>query len=853
MRPLRLELKGFTAFRDPAEIDFAQLDVFAVSGPTGSGKSSLLDAMTYALYGRVERVGDRVSLLISQGQPRMAVTFEFEVGRDRYRVTRSTPVKGATKILLEKQDRDGQWRQAGEGADRVKGVDPAIAKTIGLTYDGFTRSVLLPQGKFAEFLNGDPAKRRNILTELLGLSLFKRMAERAGAIARESAVRSQERGHLLEREYADATPEALKEAKAAAKAAEKREMALAKAAEQLIEILGRWREAEASLDEIRACVKEGRGAAEEVAAILDTLRSVDDRLRAATAQVKDRRAAFELARKAFTEAAAELADADRMFGTVADLTRAQARALGMADAIVAGKAKADQMGVAVQAAQAASEELENAERLLAARIDAQRAADADSERAEMGLKEAQHADMASALMAGKKVGDPCPICGLPLAEIPRRASATVLSRAEKALEKARAALDAARAEALRAERARHAAEREVESNASNQRRLTAELAELEARVASDQEALRRVLDSPIPRDAAGAIQERLDAIRHLSTVERDASRMAGESENALMKAEQEAERTELEVTRAGDRLMADRQPLFDRGERALGARLAIRLPGPPPKDDAGSRQAFGQKLGTALVAFADRMAAELEERATLEDRLLEEANERVAGLVEPAVGLESLAVGVNAAFRTATADAATAAQLATTLAERLESKKQLSEEVKTLDERASVFHSLAQELRADRLIAFLQEEALQLLAAAGSERLASLSDGRYRIACRGDEFFVVDTWNGEEERHVRTLSGGETFLASLSLALALADQVRSLSVTDRARLDSLFLDEGFGTLDQDSLGTVVDAIEQLAGDGRLVGVVTHVRELAEQFPRIEVEKSQRGSRLSVVA
>ena len=130
----------------------------------------------------------------------------------------------------------------------------------------------------------------------------------------------------------------------------------------------------------------------------------------------------------------------------------------------------------------------------------------------------------------------------------------------------------------------------------------------------------------------------------------------------------------------------------------------------------------------------------------------------------------------------------------------------------------------------------------------GSERLADLSGGRYRLVYDDDEFLVVDTWNGDEARSARTLSGGETFVASLSLALALADQVRSLSTTDRARLDSLFLDEGFGTLDQDTLGTVCDAIEQLAGDGRLVGVITHVRELAEQFPRIEVVKSPQGSR-----
>ena len=72
-------------------------------------------------------------------------------------------------------------------------------------------------------------------------------------------------------------------------------------------------------------------------------------------------------------------------------------------------------------------------------------------------------------------------------------------------------------------------------------------------------------------------------------------------------------------------------------------------------------------------------------------------------------------------------------------------------------------------------------------------------------------------------------------------------------MTDRARLDSLFLDEGFGTLDPETLRTVTDAIEQLAGDGRLVGVITHVRELAEQFPRIEVRKERAGSTLQPVA
>jgi exonuclease SbcC len=193
-----------------------------------------------------------------------------------------------------------------------------------------------------------------------------------------------------------------------------------------------------------------------------------------------------------------------------------------------------------------------------------------------------------------------------------------------------------------------------------------------------------------------------------------------------------------------------------------------------------------------------------------------------------------------------------AAKRAEDLAGRLERSRELAADIKGLDERARVFRSLSQELDGRHIIPYLQAEALQVLAGAGAQRLASLSDGRYRLVCRDDEFLVVDTWNGDEERSVRTLSGGETFLASLALSLALADQVRSLSSTDRARLDSLFLDEGFGTLDQEALQMVVDAIELLAGDGRLVGVITHVQELAERFPRVQVEKSPRGSHLRVL-
>jgi exonuclease SbcC len=95
---------------------------------------------------------------------------------------------------------------------------------------------------------------------------------------------------------------------------------------------------------------------------------------------------------------------------------------------------------------------------------------------------------------------------------------------------------------------------------------------------------------------------------------------------------------------------------------------------------------------------------------------------------------------------------------------------------------------------------------------------------------------VVDHRNADERRSARTLSGGETFLASLALALTLAEQTVELAAQGSARLESLFLDEGFGTLDDETLDVVASAIAELGARGRVVGVVTHQQNLAATIP-----------------
>ena len=127
--------------------------------------------------------------------------------------------------------------------------------------------------------------------------------------------------------------------------------------------------------------------------------------------------------------------------------------------------------------------------------------------------------------------------------------------------------------------------------------------------------------------------------------------------------------------------------------------------------------------------------------------------------------------------------------------------------------------------------------------------LQRLSSGQYSLAVTTDaDLLVVDHANADETRSVNSLSGGETFQASLALALALADRVGELAGDGAEPLESIFLDEGFGSLDPETLDVVAGTIESLARDDRVVGVVTHVRELAERMPvRFRVRKGRRTS------
>ena len=113
-------------------------------------------------------------------------------------------------------------------------------------------------------------------------------------------------------------------------------------------------------------------------------------------------------------------------------------------------------------------------------------------------------------------------------------------------------------------------------------------------------------------------------------------------------------------------------------------------------------------------------------------------------------------------------------------------------------------------------------------------RNSAISDGRYSLAADEVGFAVIDHENADERRPVETLSGGETFLASLGLAMALSRSLTDIAgASVGSKLEAMFIDEGFGTLDAETLNVVIDALERLKETNRLVGIITHLQALAD--------------------
>ena len=855
MRPLTLDLQGFTAFRDKQAIDFADLDLFAIWGPTGSGKSSILDAMTYALFGKIARIEgiqeETNTSLISQGQPRMRVSFEFRVGDDHYKVTRSTAAKGNTDVRLEVRE-GAEWRTYGEGADSVRQVNKLIPEIIGLNYDTFTRSVILPQGKFAELLVGDAAKRRKILTELLGLGLFAEMAARANLVARDANTAAEVSTKTLERDYHDVTAEALRSAQERAKRASHLAVEAHKAHKTIREKQAQAAKLEGQLTALERCSIAATDLASDFDRHAVDLAEHVSALADFQAQLDDAGIALEKAQGTLQAAAAELQESESKWGSREEIVTLR----GKLDALETARLEKDaaltvreEAAAEVMAAAAEAEEAKVALRDAESRA---KEANKNHESARVAHEEAHRRDLVGALVAGLEPGAPCPVCERALKTIPQ-SDAAALAVVVDALAAAETGARRAEAESARAQAALSAAQKNVEGTRTALKRADKALAARVVGVANLEKQVAEFFDGELPLDPSELLDDRLRRLDKLVQARNDAG-------SAVEAAELLAQKCRRYADEAHGRVARIRTALESSGVRRLiedieATAVLLELPDvvgawPETADDL---VATARRAASDLAALRDRLSEHQDQLRVDADRLVTRARAAIPPELEVhGTDLEEIERSAHTQLQRINKEAVAAEHEAKRVEDALEKRRQLEAEITERRAEQSLYKALGNELRSDRIVDYLQVEALSALAAAGSDQLHSLSGGRYRMSYEDDRFYVIDAWNGEERRSVRTLSGGETFLASLALALALADQVQLLAVAEKNRLESLFLDEGFGTLDAETLETVVSAIEQLGGDDRLVGVITHVTELAERLPvRVHVAKSPRGSRISL--
>ncbi|MFI6740988.1 AAA family ATPase [Nonomuraea sp. NPDC050451] len=805
MRPLLLHLDHFGSFREPVTVDFSDTEYFALVGPTGAGKSTIIDAICFALYGTVPRWGRENSIAHALAPSVAAgkVAMVFDSNGRRFGVARSMvrDAKGAVRTKEARLDELDPAAPLAQAFDAVvkplaegENVTPEAQRVTGLEYRFFTQCVVLPQGRFAEFLHAAPRERQDLLVQLLDADVYERI--------RQSAAREEEAA----KQAASFARDQLTKLSGATAEAERELAERLEALRRLAETIG------ADLDLLRAREADIRRAEQELAAMAER-RSMLSSLRmpaAVPTLASARRAAAEAVEALTGEVATLEADDHEAYEALAALGDRGAPRAALAALDARERLAADAARARAEAATAAA----SLKDLAGAREAAEEALAA----AETQRERLRDAHAAAHLIPRLAVGEPCPVCRHPVSELPRHEPPADIRAADRVLAGTRE----------RAERAR-AAHARAETSASM---LTAQAARLE----SDLTAL------PAPGDRA-ELEGRLAAIAKADELATQARRALRAARGKLDEARAGAERTERQAESAWRELEAARDRLLVSG----------RQEDPPPLlDRRDLHQAW-----TELLGWRDRAAqaarAELAER----EEQLAQAGARLAA--DRRRLTERLAQHGVVAPRDASPDqlgaavAGTVARADSALERLKEERKRAADlelQVSQKEHEAKVAHELALRLRANAFERWLCAEALAVLVASASDTLRELSDGQYELAL-GDktgDIEVIDYGEAGLRRSARTLSGGETFQAALALALALSGAV--------ARgLDSIFLDEGFGTLDPATLDTVASTLERLAaGQDRLIGVVTHVPALAERVPvRFEVRRDGKGSHVRKAA
>jgi DNA repair protein SbcC/Rad50 len=510
----------------------------------------------------------------------------------------------------------------------------------------------------------------------------------------------------------------------------------------------------------------------------------------------------------------------------------------------------------------------------------------------LDLREERLANAAAELASQLLPGAACPVCGSPEHPAPTPAAASALAVAE-AEQSAQLECEAAETTLAALERELSEAQQEVAVLAAQGGHIAPDDAGREAILAAERaaEARQGAEELAVNRARHAKLEEEISGVEQAQAA---ATASIAQAESTITEVEQQADSLEqaLGKLRAGHPVLAGRMAALRTTtavlERADAARSAVEQAEARATDareqlqralpDAGFDSAEAARavlLAAAEAAALDAAvragqdeAARIEELFSSEELVLAAAELETEGPLEDAV-LDRLRAEAAVAERAAR-EAAVAAGLAEksrrTLARTAADFARLMAAGREPRKRAALLNAVAETARGGgennyrmSLNSYVLAARLEQVAVAASERLIGMSDGRYTLqhtdakAARGAKsglgLEVVDEWTGQR-RDTSTLSGGESFMASLALALGLADVVQQES--GGVDIETLFVDEGFGSLDEQALEQVMDALEGLRDGGRVVGLVSHVAEMKQRIGvQLQVVKQRNGSILHI--
>jgi len=856
MIPAKLSVRNFMCYRDGVPpLSFAGIHTACISGANGNGKSALIDAMTWALWGKARAKSD--DDLIALGAADMEVEFDFAVGKELYRIIRkrSHPKKSARqgKSILELQISAGDGFKTITGDSMSQTQQRIAADILHMDYDTFINSAFLRQGHADEFTTKRPVERKQVLADILGLSCYDELEERAKQMAGQQDT---ERTRLEtaiteindELAYKPAYEEELKQAQERLAVIDK----IDKGQQSRVDKLRTERDA---LNNKKAQMAQLEKHMTELSNGLERWRGQGEQHRSRAKEYEGliaRRDEIESGYARFATARQESDELNRKLGTLLklqesksrlekEIQRAQAelltehtvaqsriKELQTASAgLPALKDKRQQAGAVMKRLAGDEESLrgkrqQNQE--LQAKVNHLESSIAHLERR---VKEAEE----KLSLLATESGDKCPLCQSDLEEAGRKRIETKYNDDKQA---GIADLKASRDTLAGKKKQLHGLGGEIASLEAKLSRDRASAQQsvslLDKEIADAEGAGRRLAEA---EEGLGGIEERLakkdfapNEQEALKNLEKQLTELGYDSERHEQAkrrlAEAEPYQGQKQSLDEADRLISQEQDAAAKAEEAA-AELEQSL-----ASDRQTRQGLTEELA-ALPEVMSRLAqAETEHRATAAQQ--QEAQETI-GRVKGKLG-----------------------HLADLETKRKEKKQLLEGAAKE----EAIYRELAQAFGKKGIQALLIERALPEIEQEANRLLGRMTDNRMhaemetqRQTKKGDTVETLDINISDElgTRNYEMFSGGESFRINFAIRIALS---KLLARRAGAPLPTLIIDEGFGTQDTIGIEKLKEAINSIQDDFDKILVITHIEDLRDAFPtRINVVKTAQGSTLEV--